>query len=96
MSRDPATERMCGKYKDLILNFINQTISAEEFESAYLALFKHDSDQVLGPEFNILENLFFAIDDFVADPELRATVHGLDEEGLRKHAREAYERLYLK
>ena len=63
---------VCAKYKDLILSYVNRTISAEEFESAYLALFKHDSDQVLGAEFNILEKLFFAIDDFVADPELRA------------------------
>ncbi|MGC2653590.1 MAG: colicin immunity domain-containing protein [Mycobacterium sp.] len=86
---------MCTKYKDLILSYVNRKISAEQFESAYLELFKHDTDQVLGVQFNILENLFFAIDDFVADPELRAAVHGLNEEDLRKHALEAYQQLYL-
>jgi Bacterial self-protective colicin-like immunity len=89
-----AAERMCAKYKELIRKFIDCQISGREFESAYLALFKHDNDQVPGTEFNTLEGLFFAVDDYVADPELRKAVHGLDDEELRDRAREAYRKLY--
>ena len=100
-----AAARMCAKYRDLISRFANGQISAQEFESAYLALFKHDQDQVPGAEFNILEGLFFAVDDYVADPELRRRLQGLDpelrkygqaldDEELRACAREAYRKLY--
>ncbi|SPM37733.1 hypothetical protein MRAB57_5582 [Mycobacterium rhizamassiliense] len=85
---------MTEKYKDLISRFINRRISAEEFESAYLVLFKNDNDQVSGTEFNTLEKLFFAIDDYVADPKLRKAVHGLDGEQLRASARDTYQMLY--
>lgn len=95
MSSDSAaSERMCAKYRQLISRFVDRKMSAEEFEAAYLPLFKHDHDQVPGAEFNVLEELFFAVDDYVADPELRKAVHGLDDEQLRARAREAYQRLY--
>ncbi|HEY0226016.1 MAG TPA: colicin immunity domain-containing protein [Mycobacterium sp.] len=95
MSADKATvERMTGKYRDLIFKFVNRQISAEEFESAYLRLFKHDKDQVSGPEFNTLEKLFFAVDDYVADARLRQAVRGLDEEQLRDYAHNTYRSLY--
>lgn len=67
---------MTEKYKDLVFKFSNRQISVEVFEPAYLRLFKHDKDQVPGSEFNTLEKLFFAVDDYVADPSLREAVHG--------------------
>ncbi|MCV6983994.1 hypothetical protein H7H78_00540 [Mycobacterium shinjukuense] len=85
---------MTAKYRELISSFINREISAQHFESSYLALFKHGKDQFPGPEFNVLEGLFFDVDDYVADPELRRDVHGLDDEELRACAREAYRKLY--
>ena len=95
MSTDKTTvERMTEKYRDLIFRFANRKIPVEEFEAAYLRLFKHDKDQVSGPEFNTLEKLFFAVDDYVADPRLRQAVRGLDEEQLRDCARDTYRRLY--
>lgn len=95
MSSDKTTvARMTEKYKALISRFVDRQISAEEFESAYLKLFKNDKDQVSGTEFNTLEKLFFAIDDYVADPKLRQAVRGLDEEQLRESARDTYQRLY--
>jgi len=89
-----AAERMAAKYAQLISSFVDGQISAQEFESAYLKLFKHDKDQVPGTEFKILEDLFFAVDDYVEDPELRKRVHGIDEEELRTRARAAYRKLY--
>ncbi|MEM6109756.1 colicin immunity domain-containing protein [Mycobacterium sp. 050272] len=86
---------MTEKYRDLIFKFANRQIDVEEFEPAYLRLFKYDEDQVAGSEFNTLEKLFFAVDDYVADPSLRQAVRGLDEEQLRDCARDVYQRLYL-
>jgi hypothetical protein len=96
MSLDKATiERMTEKYRELIFRFANQQIPVEEFEPDYLRLFKYDKDQVPSPEFDILEKLFFAVDDYVADPGLRQAVRGLDEDQLRDCARATYQRLYL-
>ena len=106
MSSDDAAAAMeAAKYRKLISKFINRRISAQQFESSYLALFKHDKDQVPSAEFNILEGLFFAVDDYVADtelrrrlqgldPELRRYWHALDDEELHIRAREAYRKLY--
>jgi hypothetical protein len=58
-----ATERMCGKYKDLISSFVRRQILAEHWKSAYLSLFAHDNDQVRGSEFSILDKSLFAVDD---------------------------------
>jgi hypothetical protein len=38
---------------------------------------------VPSPEFDILEKLFFAVDDYVADTGLRHAVRGLAEDQLR-------------
>lgn len=96
MSLDKTTiDRMTKKYRELISRFTNQQISVEEFETDYLRLFKHDEDQVACPEFDALEKLFFAVDDYVADPGLRQAVRGLDEDQLRDCARDTYRRLYL-
>jgi len=38
--------------------------------------------------------LFADVDDYTADPELRETAGGLDDEQLRTCAREAYRKLY--
>jgi Bacterial self-protective colicin-like immunity len=62
------TERMVAKYKDLISKFVNRQVSAQNFESAYLMVFKTDKDQVPSSEFDVLVKLFFAVDDYVADP----------------------------
>ncbi len=89
-----AVERMRAKYAALISNFVNGRISAHEFETAYLSLFKNDKDQVPGSAFDILDGLFFYVDEYVADPELRNRAGGLDDEELRARAREAYRKLY--
>ena len=88
------TERIVAKYKDLISKFVNRQVSAQNFESAYLMVFKTDKDQVPSSEFDVLEKLFFAVDDYVADPELRKKVGGLNDEELRANADEAYSKLY--
>lgn len=54
---------MCDKYAQLISSFIDRKISAREFESRYLKLFKNDQDQVRSREFDILDRLFADVDE---------------------------------
>jgi hypothetical protein len=89
-----ATARMVAKYRALISDFIGGQLSADNFESMYLKVFKADEDQVPSPEFDALEKLFFAIDDYVADPELREKVGGLSDNELRARAEDAHAQLY--
>ncbi|WP_292981723.1 colicin immunity domain-containing protein [Mycobacterium sp.] len=82
------------KYRDLISDFVSGRLPAHSFESQYLRVFKNDTDRAPRREFQVLENLFFAIDDYVADPELREKVGGLDDDQLRAVAQDAYTQLY--
>lgn len=97
--------RAAAKYRGLISSFINRQISAPEFQSSYLKMFKTEDGLGLSPEFDILEALFADADDYSANPEYRKYVHtldadsrklirALDEEELRDRAREAYKKLY--
>ena len=89
-----ATARMVAKYRDLISDFVSNRLSAQSFESRYLEVFKTDTDQAPSSEFDLLEKLFFAVDDYVADPELRTKVGGLNDMELRDRAEEIYLKLY--
>lgn len=86
--------QMLAGYEPIIRAFITGTSKADDFERDYLLYFKNDSHQVGGPEFDVLDELFADIDDYVADPRLREEVSGIDEEELRARAREAYKKLY--
>jgi hypothetical protein len=94
--------RKSTKYRELISSFCNGQISAQEFQSSYLKMFKNDQDYSLNEdEFDILETLFTDADAYSADPEYREYVHtkypefpALDDEELRDRAREAYQKLY--
>ena len=96
---------LIAKYKTLIYQFINHQISAPDFESSYLKMFKNETEIIGGDAFDILEDLFTSTDDYVADPELRSRLlaenldfqkYGkpLDDEELRAEAREAYRQLF--
>lgn len=96
MSADTeAAARMADRYKELISKFVDREISASEFESCYLTLFKSDRSKVGGEKFNILDRLFADVDAFEADPELRKQVYGgIGDEELLNCARAAYKELY--
>ena len=69
MSEDVASvSRMLERYRDLIHRFVIGEISADEFETDYLARFKDDPNQVIGEEFDILDEPFADVDDYVSDP----------------------------
>jgi Bacterial self-protective colicin-like immunity len=91
---DASVSRMLDTYRDLIHRFVIGEISADEFEADYLTRFKDDPNQVIGEEFDILDELFADVDDYVSDPTLRESTGGISGEELRARARDAYTRLF--
>lgn len=87
-------ERMLKNYEELIRRFAFGDMTADEFETDYLARFKADQNQVSGTEFDVLDGLFADVDDYVKDPNLRARVGGLSGEELRTRTRAAYALLF--
>ena len=85
----PAT---LDEYTALMRSFVEGGMTALEFESAYLSLFKNDSTLWSGPEFTILDGLFADVDAFVADPTIRDE-GDLDEAQLKDRASEALAKL---
>jgi hypothetical protein len=96
--RCPKSARACREmlinYRDLIRRFVIGEISADEFETDYLARLKDDPNQVIGEEFDILDELFADVDDYVSGPTLRESTGGISGEELRARARDAYTRLF--
>jgi hypothetical protein len=86
--------RMLATYRPIMARFLAGESTAEDFEREYLAVFKNDADQVLGDEFDVLDGLFADVDEYVADPRLRARVGGLGDDELRERMRAAYQRLF--
>jgi hypothetical protein len=91
---DARVSRLLEQYRDLIRRFVIGDISADRFEMDYLARFKDDPHQVIGEEFDILDELFADVDDYVSDPTLRESAGGISGEELRARARDAYARLF--
>jgi hypothetical protein len=91
---DASISRMLENYRDLIHRFVIGEITADEFEADYLARFKDDPNQVIGEKFDILDELFADVDDYVRDPALRKSTDGISGEELRARARDAYARLF--
>jgi hypothetical protein len=86
--------RMLAVYRPIMARFLDGESTADDFERDYLTTFKNDANQVLGDEFDVLDELFADVDEYVADPKLRAEAGGLDEEELRERVRAAYRRLF--
>ena len=79
-------------YINLLSHFVAGDISAGEFESDYMSLFKNDPTHFREEEFLTLDELFGDVDAFCADPELRDD-EDLDEEQLRRRSALALEKL---
>lgn len=80
-----------GGLLPMIGRFVTGTSTAQEFEREYLIAFKNDVDRWPESQFAQLDSLFADVDDYVADPALRAEVGGLDDDQLRDRARAVYE-----
>jgi hypothetical protein len=91
---DAPVARMLENYRNLLRGFASGEISADVFETGFLARFKNDPDQVVGDEFDILDELFADVDSYIDDPILRKATGGVSGDELRARARDAYARLF--
>jgi hypothetical protein len=93
------------KYKNLIGRFINEEVSAVEFQISYCLMFTMYADTLAYDELDILRHLYtsagrYAADSdpcwkpFAADPKLRQYLQQLDEQQLRNDAYDAYWQLF--
>jgi hypothetical protein len=81
-------------YERLFERFLSGAMPVEEFQAAYLDLFKNEG-QLGEPLFELLDELFGDVDSFTTDPQLLAENPNfyLDEAGLRQKVRKAAVRL---
>lgn len=79
-------------YIHLISSFVEGKISANEFESQYLKLYKNDPTPWSEELFSVLDGLFADVDAFCPDPDLRDE-GDLDEDQLRQRSAAALEKL---
>lgn len=80
-----------SKYTRLIRDFIGQRTTAQQFESAFLGMFKSEDVAFDQPVFEILNDLFTDVDAFCGDPALR-NVDDLDEDQLREACKNALDK----
>lgn len=79
------------EYRNLIKLFLNGNIAADDFQGQFLNKFA-DDDSLSDEQYQVLNALFFAVEDYVDIPRLRRD-EDLDEEGLADQCQKAYERL---
>jgi Bacterial self-protective colicin-like immunity len=81
-------------YGLLLEKFLSGAISVEEFQATYLDRFKNE-EQLHGPMFELLDELFGDVDSFTTDQQLLNENPGfyLDEVGLRERVRRVANRL---
>ncbi|MFI1462970.1 colicin immunity domain-containing protein [Nocardia carnea] len=89
-----AIARMVAGYKPILESLLSGKSGADEFGQNYLHHFKNDRNQATGPDFDILDELFASVDDYVSEPALREEVGGIDEKELRVRASEVYGKLF--
>lgn len=84
-----------AEYGDILNHFLEGTISAEEFQRAYLRQFKNEKRHLSEPLFELLDGLFGDVDAFTADPQLLAENPSfyIDESALRQRTAQALQRL---
>ncbi len=78
-------------YRNLIASFIEKKLTAVQFEAEYLDLFKYDESRT-EEMYEILNPLFWAVEDFCPDPELREE-GDLDENQLSEAAKVTLKKL---
>ena len=77
-----------NKYVMLISNFVTGKIPADEFENSYMRMFKNESEFFSDSGFNILNDLFFDVESYCSNPDLKDD-DDIDEEELLARAKNA-------
>jgi hypothetical protein len=82
-----------SSYVGLLDQFLATAVDARTFRSAYLRLFLGDARLFGDPWYSVLNDLFYACEDYVPQPELRTDPGDLDDAQLLDAARTARGRL---
>lgn len=78
-------------YAVLLQLLARNRITADEFETLFLSLYKNDSTKWPEEIYKVLDQLFYAVDDYNRDPLLRD--NDVDENELRSRATLAFSEL---
>ena len=82
-----------GSYIGLLDQFASAVVDARTFRAAYLRMFLGDKRLLSNPWYAVLNDLFYACEDYVPQPELRTAPGDLDDAQLLDAARTARARL---
>jgi Bacterial self-protective colicin-like immunity len=82
-----------SSYVALLDQFVASDVTAEQFDLEYLRMFLGDHRMFGDPWYPVLNDLFYACEDYVIQPELRTKPGDLDEAQLLDAARTARARL---
>lgn len=76
------------QYDVLLRLFVDGRITGDEFEALFLPLYLNNPGNWPDGVFELLDSLFFDVDDYTGDSELRSWVGGIDEGELRRRTAE--------
>ena len=88
MNNESVSSYSLADYSRVVKAFVDGQLSAVEFESVYLRMFKKDDAVRPEAHYNILNSLFGSVDAFCSDRSIR-TVQDLDDEQLHNDAKAA-------
>lgn len=80
-------------YVALFYAVLEHRIMMPEFETIFLAMYKHDATAWPPAVFNALETVFGVVDEYCEDEGLRGEVNGLSEEDVTVEVERSLSRL---
>jgi hypothetical protein len=89
---ETGTAQDAERYATLARSFVNGEISPLQFEDAYLALFRNETKYIPEEFASPINEIFYDVDAYVADPALRDD-GDLDDEQLKERVAASMERL---
>lgn len=85
---------MLANYEPILRRFVRHEIAGQEFETEFLKTWRGHKHQAHSPQLDIINEIFYDVDEYVDDPELRERAGGLDTATLRTRVQDAYRALY--
>lgn len=73
-------------YIALIRSFTEGQITAQQFEERYLRLSKSEEKLLPKAVSKPINEVFYSVDEYVSDPDLRARAGGIDDDQLKEDA----------
>ena len=80
--------RSLDEHIELMEAFLSGRLSVDRFERQYLDLYSSDATLRGDAIFRVIDDVFFAVDEYCGDPDLRGE-YDIDEDQLRDRVRAA-------